>query len=452
MHIVVIGAGKMGTAVADVLSREGHDVVMIDKNEDVVESLINQLDIQGVVGNGTKLDILDEAGAKKAYLVISATGSDEINILSCLIARRMGARHCIARVRNTDYSDQYSFMRGELGLSLLVNPDYDTASEIFRILRFPSASKVETFAKGKADLVELKLKANDPLQGRALSELSSDQDRRILICAVQRGEEVFIPDGSFVLRGGDKIYVTGNRAGLSSFLKSTGLLKTKSKRVMLIGGGRISYYLTRQLCDAGMKVKVIERDPERCRYLSDALPAAEIVCGDGADQGVLAEEGIASTDALVTLTDIDEENAILSMYGEKLGIKTNITKLSRPALGGVLDAVSNASVVVPQDTTAGLVLQYIRAKENSASSSRIKTLYRFVDNRVEAAEFEVQPTAGFVEIPLKDLQMEKNTLIACIIRKYKMRIPGGEDVIKAGDRVVVVSTGRIPDLDAAFRK
>ncbi len=441
MNIIIIGAGKVGQTIAQYLCEENHDITVIDKRESVLEQLINQCDVQGVCGDGAICSVLTEAEVERAYLVIATTDSDEINLLSCMTARKMGARHCIARVRNPNYAKQLAFMRSELGLSMIVNPDFQAALEISRILRFPSAIKMESFSKGRVDLVELRLTQGSKLVGVPLFRIPRLFDAQVLICAVERDKKVFIPSGEFVLKEGDKIHITASHRDLHQFFKNLGILKETIKSVLIVGGGRIAFYLATQLADTGMKVKIIERDAAHCEYLSERLPKATIIYGDGSSHEVLQEVGIENTDACVSLTGIDEENMIISMYANTQGVNKVVTKMNRPALIELLKSFGNDCIVSPKATTANTILQYVRAKQN-LKGNNIKTLSKLINGEVEALEFFINIPTNLLGIKLKDLPIRDDAIIASIMRGTKTIIPNGEDALKLNDSVLIVTTNR----------
>lgn len=438
MHVIIIGGGKIGLSIAKSLTNEGHDIVLVDESPDVLEEAVAAMDIKGVCGNGISYDVLDEAGAKKAYLIIATTESDEKNILACMVARHMGTHHSIARVRNPDYSRQLTFMRDELGLSMMVNPELAVANEISRMLRFPAATRVETFNRGRVELVEIALTAESTLVGKVLSSLYSHYKASVLVCAIRRGDEVIIPNGATVLQEGDVVYITASRAELSVFFKAIGLIHTRMKNVLIIGGGTIAHYLTQQLLDSGINVKIIETNRDRCVELSETFPKATIIHGDGADQDVLIAEGIAGMDACISLTGMDEENILISRFASLKNVPKVITKINREALIGILGSLGNESVVNPKQTTANLILQYVRAKQNT-DGSNIRTLYRLVDEQVEALEFIVSGNSRALGIPLRDLSLRPEILVACIVRGNKVIVPGGNTVIQEKDSVIVVT-------------
>lgn len=441
MNIIVVGGGKVGSTLIQYLCKEDHDVVLIDTNPKIIENLVNTYDIMGVCGNGASCDVLSEATVSKAYLIIATTQSDELNILCCMIARKMGARHCIARVRNPDYAQQLVFMRDELQMSMMVNPEFDAANEISRMLRFPAAIKLESFAKGRVDLAEIQVQPRGKLDGLSLSQLYQLYRIKVLICAVQRNDKVYIPNGDFLLKAGDKIHITATHSELNAFFNAIGLVKNRVKNVLIIGGGTIAYYLTRQLTEMGMSVKIIEQDEKRCISLSENLPRADVILGDGTDQDVLIEEGIETADACVALTGIDEENILISMYANMKKVNKVITKVNRKPLLELMGSLGNESIISPKAITANLILQYCRAKQNS-DGSNVKTLYKLVNDQVEALEFIVTDKNHAVGIPLKDLPLKQDLLIAAICRNNKTIIPNGNDRIQPNDSVIVVTTNQ----------
>lgn len=441
MYIVIAGDGKVGSTLAEELSKEGHDIVVIDSNPKVVEESVDLYDIRGVCGNGASYQVQKEAGVDQADLLIAATSSDELNILCCLVAKKLGVQHTIARVRNPDYSQQLVFFREELGLSMVVNPELEAAGEIARILRFPSAIKIDFFAKGKVELAEVNIGNGSPLDGMPLYDLQNRYRIKVLICAVQRGQEVFIPDGRFVLKDGDKIHITASHTQLAAFLKEIGIFKERIRNVLIVGGGKIAFYLAYRLLDANMHVTIIEQDEKRCIELSEALPKATVIQGDGTDPSLLEEVGISRTDACVSLTGIDEENILISMYAGQKQVDKVVTKINRMSFLQMLEKVGIESVVSPKKLTTDQIVRYVRAMQNSKGSS-MTTLYRLVNNQVEAMEFSVMDSR-FTGIPLRELRMKKNILIACIIRGGKMLFPAGDDTIAMGDTVIVVTADHV---------
>ena len=442
MQIIIVGLGKLGTTMTKQLLKEGHSITVVDTNNEKLTSAVDTYDVMGVCGNGATCETLEIAGASKAKLIIAATASDEMNILCCLIANRMGTENTIARVRNPDYASQMHFLRNELGINMIVNPEFETANEISRIIRFPSAANLDAFARGKIEIASIRIHSDNPLCDTPLYDLRKRSKAKVLVCAVQRNEEVFIPSGDFVIRCNDTISITGTRAELSLFMKQTGVYKQKIKNVMIIGGGRIGYYLSKLLSDTGRNIKLIEQNDARCHNLADMLDDVTVVHGDGTDQDLLDEQGLDRQDALVSLTGIDEENIIVSMYAESKGINKVITKVNRHSYS-ILNDIGLETVVSPQIVAGNLVTRYVRALHNSAGNSQMQTLHKLVNGKVEAVEFIVPEDAGYENIPFKDLNLLPNILIGCIIRNGKTIFPGGNDVMKAHDSVIVVTADRI---------
>lgn len=441
MNIVIVGDGKVGATLVEHLSQEGHDIVVIDRDSKIVEQMVNSYDVMGICGNGASYDVQMEAGVSSARLFIAATSSDELNILCCLIAKKVGAHHTIARVRNPDYLKQFPFIKEELGLSMIVNPEYDAANEIAKVLRFPNAINIETFSRGNVDLAELKINDGNPLCDMALTDIFSAFKTKILVCAVQRKADVFIPRGDFVLKSGDKIHITAPRGELVRFMKKLGIYKHRTKDIMIIGGGKMGYYLARQLSESGgYNVKIIEIDRDRCDKLCTLLPDVNIINGDGTDRGILYEQGIESQDAFVALTTIDEENIISSMYASSLGISKTVAKVNRVSYQ-VLESIGMDSAFSSKAIAANRIIGYVRALENSGESS-VQTLYKLVGGQVEALEFKITADFKNIGIPLKELDINNDTLIASIIRDNHVIFPDGNDSIEIGDSVIIVSKSK----------
>lgn len=439
MNIVIVGIGKVGSTVAEYLAAEGHDVVIVDKNPEVVERMTSNFDVLGICGNGASLEIQKEAGVARADLIIALTSSDEFNILCCILAKKSGARHAIARVRNPDYFQQMMFLREQLGLSMAINPEFEAANAVSRMLRFPSATKLELFAKGRLEIAEITLPPDTPLEGVRLHELVQKFKTQVLICAVRRGEEVTIPDGDFVLRAGDHINISASHEDLRSFFKQIGIYQESVRSVFIVGGGRIAFYLASQLLQLGIHVKIVEQNEATCETLSELLPRATILHGDGTDQDLLTEEGLAATDACVALTGIDEENIIVSMFASSKGVKKVITKINRSNLFSIMRTVGIESVVSPRAVTGEMILRYVRARRNSQGNS-LQTLYKLLDGKLEALEFIVGDHASFVNKTLRELRFKKGILVAGIIRDRKLIHPQGSDVMLPGDLVVIISS------------
>lgn len=447
MKIVVIGDGKVGRAIVEHTCKEGHEVVVIDKNPKVIEDLVNSYDAGGICGNGACIDIQESAGVAKADLVVAATSRDEVNMLACLIAKKLGAKATIARVRSYEYNSQIELMKNALGIHMTINPELEASNEIMNIINFPEANRVDTFANGNVDLVELFIPENSPLIGLTLANISTKYQVKILVCAVQRGEEVFIPTGNFTFQAKDKIHITASRFVVKDFLNKLGLIQTKMKDILVIGGGKISVYLADALIKAKYNVKIIEQDYNRCLELSELLPKASIIHGDGSDQLLLEEEGIDSCDAIVCLTNLDEENIIISLYAQKKEVTKIITKVNKESFAGLVETIGVASVISPKEITASRVISYVRSTSNVHGSNIVK-LYKLVNNRVEAIEFIAKANSKLLDVCLKDLKLKKNVLIASIIRDTEVIIPSGMTKIAENDSVIVVTTSQmLDDLD-----
>lgn len=441
MYIVIIGSGKVGQILTEYLSSEEHDIVVIDTIQNKIEDAVHQYDVLGLCGNGANYDILLEAGVNKADVVIAVTASDELNILAGLMAKQMGAKHLIARVRNPDYLKQREFFRDQLGFSMIINPEAEAANEIRRMIMFPSAMKVESFAKGKVELIEVKLNRGNKAIGIKLSELRKITKSYILICAVSRGEDVIIPSGDFMLEEEDHLYITGTHKDLSAFCLDIGVYKDKIKNVIIVGGSRIAYYLARQLSVQGIKVKIIEQNHERCLDLAQRFPYATIIEGDGSDEEILLEEGVESTDAFVCLTGLDEENIILSLAVKELGVKKAIAKINRTSLASIVDKIGVDNVVSPKSIVASQIIGYLRAQSNDDENGSVQTLYKIVNDQVEALEFVVTSKFKYVSKRLMDMKLKNNVLVAGISRGNKMIVPKGQDTIELNDHIIIVTKG-----------
>lgn len=435
--------GKVGKTLIKHMSNEDHDIIVVDQNATKVEEVVNQYDVIGVVGNGGSYDILMEAGAEDANLIICVTASDELNILAGLVAKKMGTRHTIARVRNPDYSSQRDFMRNQLGFSMIVNPELEAASEIRRVLSFPSAVKVDTFSRGKVELAEFFVEDHSRLNGVELNQLHKITKTNILVCAVSHNEDVIIPDGNYAIKPGDHLYITGTHRDLSKFCLDIGVITSRIKNVIIIGGGKIAYYLSKQLSTQGIKVKIIEKDKNRCQVLAEKLPYVTIIHGDGSDDELLNEEGIENTDAVLALTGLDEENIVLSLSAKSLYHKKTIAKVTRMNYTGLSDVLKVDSIVAPKKIVASQIIRYVRAKMNKDHDSAIKTLYKIVDGEVEAVEFKVTEHFKFLHKTINEMRIKEHVLVAAIIRKNEVIVPKGNTAMELNDYVIIVSRGEI---------
>ncbi len=447
MKIIVCGCGKIGSTICSDLVYEGYDVVALDNDPAVITQITNTLDVMGVCGNSADCETLADAGIAETELFIAVTGSDEVNMLSCFLAKRMGAGHTIARIRNPEYNDEsLDFMKRELELSMAINPELLAAKELYDILKIPTAVKVESFAGHAFEMIELKIKENSPLDGLVLKELREKHKTRVLICVVQRGGEVYIPDGNFVLREGDKIGLTASPEEIDRFLRSIGLMQKKARDVIILGGSRTAFYLAKMLEMSGSGVKIIEKNPEVAENLSDSLHDTVVIRGDGTEQELLLEEGLSSTDAFVTLTGSDEQNILISSYATSRDVPKVITKVNRNELYYMAEKLGLDSIISPKKIISNVLVQYARALENSRES-QMETLYKLMDGQVEALEFHVMQDSQITDIPLKELKLKENILIAGIIRGRRTIVPGGNDEILPGDRVVIiVENQRLRDL------
>ena len=452
MKIIIVGCGKVGEELARVLSMEGDEITVIDKNESVVEELCSKYDIMGTVGNGASFSVQMEADIVHSELLIAVTGSDELNLLACLTARMAGHVHTIARLRNPDYNGEVNFLKEELGLAMVINQEATAAREIARVLKFPSAIEIDTFAKGRIELLRFKIPQKSVLDGLSLIEMHAKVRSDVLVCTVEREGEVQIPNGEYVLRAGDVISIVGEATSEESFFRKIGIHTNKVKNVIIVGGGDIAYYLAQMLLEYGIHVKIIERKLSRCEELSDELPKAAVILGDGTDQQLLLSEGIDSTEGFVALTDLDEQNMILSLYARKMGIRKVVTKINHITFEEVIDSLDLDTTVHPRDLTAEYIMQYVRARKN-AIGNNVETMHWIVDGKAEALEFHIRETFSRANTPLQELQLKNDILIACINRDGKTIIPRGKDVFRIGDTVVVVTTIRgLDDIDDIFEE
>ena len=439
MKIIIVGCGKVGTTLAEQLNRENHDITLIDCDSEALQSISDSTDVMSVTGNGAVYQVQMEAGIKEADLLIATTNSDELNMLCCLIAKKAGNCHTIARIRNPEYSAEINYIREELNLSLAINPELAAAREIARLLRFPNAIKIELFAKGRIELLKFMIPKDSILDRMKVMDVVSRLKSNVLICAVERGDDVVIPDGNFEMRGGDKISFIAPHADCADFFRKAGIENNTVNSAMFVGGGKLTVYLAKALADTKIKIKIIEQDEEQCRILSELLPHAMIIHGDGSDQKLLLEEGIRQTEAFASLTGFDEENILLSLYAASQSRAKLITKVNKIAFENVINALNLGSVIYPKMLTAAIILQYVRAMQNSMGSN-IETLYKIVADKAEALEFRVRGDSPVLGIPLEKLRTRNNLLVACINRNGRIIMPRGKDTLEAGDTVIIVTT------------
>lgn len=439
MKIIVVGCGKVGLTLTEQLNNEGHDITVIDKDGEKLKSVTDSIDVMGVEGNGAIYQVQIEAGIKDTDLLIATTDSDELNMLCCLIAKKAGNCHTIARIRNPEYANETRYIREELNLSMAINPELAAAKEVSRLIKFPSVIKIDTFAKGRVELMKFLIPENSILHNIQIFEVATKLKCNVLICAVERGHDVIIPDGNFRLMSGDKISFIAAQGDAMHFLQQIGIVSKAIKSVMLVGGGKITYYLSKMLDEAGIRVKIIEQDLNRCHELSELLPRAMIIHGDGSNQQLLLEEGIGQAEAFAALTGFDEENIMLSLYAATVTKAKLVTKINRIAFEDVIQQLNLGSIIYPKMITADTISQYVRAMQNSMGSN-VETLYKIVAGKAEALEFRVGKDAPMIGIPLEKLNFKDNLLIACINRNGQIVTPRGKDTIEIGDTVIVVTT------------
>lgn len=439
LKIIIVGCGKVGSTLVQQLSKEGHEITIVDKNPEKTQELSNLYDIMGIIGNGASYSVQLEAGIHSADLLIAVTQSDELNLLCCTIARRVGDCAAIARVRMPDYSEEVNYLRDRLGLAMIINPELESAMEAARILYLPTALEVNSFAHGQAELIKFKIPEGNILDGMGIAHLGQKITNDVLICAVERGGEVYIPSGDFVLQKDDIMSFVSPRKATRSFLKAIGVKTNSVKNTMIIGGGKSAYYLAKQLLRVGIGVKIIEINRARCEELSVLLPDAIIINGDGTDEELLKEEGIEYAESVVALTGIDEENILLTLHARQVSHAKVITKINRITFKNVISGLDLGSVVYPRFITSEAIIAYVRAKKNSTNSN-IQTLYHMFDSRVEAIEFRVDKASAATGTALMHLPLKKNLLVSFINRDGKIIIPSGRDCIEVGDTVMIVTT------------
>ncbi len=453
MNIIIAGCGKVGGTIAEQLSREGHDITVIDERSAVVQHVANAADVIGIVGNGASYSIQKEAGIEKADLLIAVTNADEVNLLCCLIAKKAGGCQTIARVRNPVYHQEIRHIKEELGLSLVINPEWAAAMEMARLLRFPKAIDIDTFARGRIELLRFRMEEDNPLCDQKLRDITELSKCEVLICVVERSGQVLIPDGELELKKGDTISIVASPMNASRFFKLIGIQTNQVKNTMIIGGGKLSFYLAQRLLSMGIKVKIIERDLMQCERLCEQLPQAMIIHGDGTDQELLTEEGLADAEGFVALTGVDEENVMLSLYAKEMSKAKKITKVSSNTYDNIISTLDIGSVIHPKHITAESILQYVRAMQNSIGSN-VETLYRLMDGRAEALEFMIREKGAVTDIPLLNLELKQGLLVCAIYRKGKVIIPKGQDCLQQGDSVIIITTscGELKDINDILDK
>lgn len=452
MKVIIIGCGKVGRTLAQQLSEEQHDIILIDTNGQKLQEFTEEIDAMYLIGNGASIGVQKEAGIETADMLIAVTNSDELNLLCCLIAKKVSKCHTVARVRNPVYSEEINFIKERLGISMSLNPEFATATEMARLLRFPSAIQIDTFAKGRVELLKFKIKPEFNMDGLAVSGLAERFKCDVLICGVERDGEVSIPGGNFILKDNDRVSIVASPKNSAAFFKKIGLATNQVKNALIVGGGTLGYYLAKQLLHMKIKVRIVERDLRRCDELSELLPEAVIINGDGTDKKLLLQSGLPSAEAFVPLTNIDEENIFLSLYAKEQSNAKLVTKVNRFAFDSIIDKLDLGSVIYPKYITADYILQYVRAMQNSIGSN-VETLYQILDNKAEALEFSIREHGPVVGVPLMDLSLKKNLLVACINHNGRIIIPRGHDQIEIGDTVIIVTTQKgLQDVNDILRK
>ena len=454
MRILVVGDGKVGYTLAEQLTREGHDVVIIDRSEEVLQRSQDTLDVLCVRGNGANAKTLIDAGVDKADFLIATTASDETNMLCCLLGKRLGARYTMARIRDPEYNESIALLQKEIAIDNTINPERATALEISRLLRFPFANNIESFAKGQVEMVEFRAQEKDVVVGCPVRSLSSRLPGipRVLYAAVERGGEVIIPNGDFVIQPGDRVHVAGEMVTITNYFRFLGKHSLRIKNVMLLGCGRISYYLAKMIVPAGLHVAMIEIKPDKAEDLSEQLPHVNVILGDGTDQELLEQEGLDQMDAFVALCDRDEENLMTGLFAVKQGVPKVIVKNNRVAYADIISGMGLESIVSPKSITCATILRYVRARVNS-EGTKVERLYRLMNDRVEALEFIARAGDSYIGVPLKNLNIRKGALVAVIVHQGKVIVPFGDDHIEEGDRVVIiVCENGIGDLNEVIRK
>ena len=439
MQVIIVGCGKVGRNLAEQLQAEDIDITLVDVIADKINDLCENIDAMGIVGNGASINTLMEAGVDTADILIAVTASDELNLLCCLIAQK--ANHCqtIARVRNPIYEKEIGFIKERLGVTMIINPEFAAAQEISRLLRFPSAIKIDTFAKGRVELLKFRIKPEFHLNNMPVSQIGSHTNSDILICAVERGDLIAIPDGNFILRDNDLLSIIASPQNASTFFKHIGFKTGQVKNAMIVGGGKLGYYTANLLQAMNINVRIVENNRDRCEQLSVLLPDSTIIYGDGTDKQLLLEEGLSEAESFLTLTGLDEENILLSLFAKANSNAKLITKVTKIAFTEIINNLDIGSVIYPKHLTADYILQYVRAMSNSIGSN-VETLYQILDGRAEALEFAIHDTSAVTDIPLAELKLKSNLLIGSINRKGKTWIPRGQDTIQVGDTVIIVTT------------
>ena len=440
MRILLIGAGKVGYSLAERLTAENHDVTIIDRNEDVIDRCQDSLDVLCIRGNGANAKTLVEAGVDRADIVIAAAAEDETNMLACLLSKRLGAKYTIARIRDPEFNESQMLLQNEMGIDTAINPERATALEISKLLRYPFAGSIESFARGQVEMVEFRAQAEDVIVGIPMKELASRVPNipHVQYSMVERDNQVIIPGGDFFVETGDKVYITGNVVNITNYFRFLGRNSLKIRSVMVLGGGRITYYLARMILPLGIHMTIFEINPEKARAFSEQFPKADVILGDGTEKDLLEEQGLTQMDAYICLSSRDEENLMTGMYAFRSGVPKIIAKNTRTAYTDILNQLGLDSIVSPQSITCSTILRYVRAREHS-KGTEIERLYRLAEGKTEAIEFIAREGDSYIGIPLKDLSFRPGNLVAMIVHQGKVIVPFGNDVIESGDHVVIIS-------------
>lgn len=450
MKIIIVGDGKVGYTLADQLSRESHDIVIIDRNEEALRRASDYLDVMCVKGNGASGTVLRDAGVSKTELFIAATSSDELNMLCCLTAKKLGAAHTAARIRDPDYARDINMLKHELGINLVINPEQATASEISRLLRFTSASNIEHFARGRVELISIVIDEDDPLAGVKLSSLRKRLTAGVIFALVERDDEVFIPHGDTELLVEDKVYIIGEPLGLAAFCKNIGMQSVRVKSMMIIGGGRIGRYLAGIMLKLGVSVKIIDNNEAVCESLTEELPNAMVICGDGTDHELLESEDLSSMDAFVSLTGREEDNLLVALYAQRRGVSKVVAKSTRNNYDSLAREMGLSSIVSPKNITAGQIVRYVRGLKNTGGS-HLDAMYRIAGGKADVMEFTVGKNVQVIGRMLKTLTIDPNCIIGAIIRNGRVIIPDGNSHLNEGDSVILVTQGlTLSDLEEIF--
>lgn len=450
MKIIIIGAGKVGKTLAKHLTDEGHNIIVIEKDKQVLDNLLNTYDVAGFVGNGATVDIQNEAEVSKADLFIAVTDNDELNLVCCRLARSLGAKKVIARVRDTDYTEQADLMRDSFGIDVIVNPEHAAAEEIANLLRFPFATLVTSFEKGKVVSVEIKVPEECPIINKTVEEIVKEFSANLIVGAILREGEVIIPSGQDIICAGDYVNFISTPQKIDAFFKKADIFNRKVKSVLIIGGSRISYHLSKALVEGGVKVKIIEKRAERCQQLLESLEKVEVVNADGSQKQILDEEGMADYDAMVSLTDIDEQNIIISLYAKSKNVETVVGKVNNDTFYNLLEDISLEACVSPKDVVANQIIYYTRSLK-SKEDGKLESLRKMFDSKLEILEMDVADDSEIVGQQIKDLNFKSDVVIAAIVRKRSIILPAGDVVLEGDDKIILATSRKIEEIDGIIK-